>query len=145
LLLADPDFGRLIDACRDLEAMPEEQRLKRLQAFAYMAIEDACTRGDVRVALFVLRELDRGRNPARTVAEGVVRACKRAASGLPEPAAAPAPATAAPSAPRPRRVRAHPGDRSAWRVAAGLRRTVSHVEVLHQSAATLKAKAAPRS
>jgi hypothetical protein len=133
-LLADPEFAGLVEACRELDAMPEEQAAERLVGLARFCVEDAVHRGDVRVAFFVLREHQRGRYAPRTVARGVVAARRRELRAADRPVAESAPVatpTAAP-APWPRRPAPHPADRLAWRVAAGMRASVTRELALRQ-------------
>lgn len=119
-LLAEPGFARLVEAYRAFDGLPEEARRERLVRLARCVIEDAVEDGDVRVATFVLREEARGRDPARTVADGVIAAHRRAA--VARPARTAEPETEADAAPvRASRHHAESGDRDAWRTAARLR------------------------
>lgn len=112
-LLADPAFAALVDAYRDLQALPEDAARERLRRLARALLDEMLIEGDVRAALFILREEGRGRDPADTLAAGVL------ASAAPPP---PRPATprTAPTAPD----RRHPTDRAAWRAAEGMRAAV---------------------
>jgi hypothetical protein len=100
-LLARPDFQKLLAACRALEAMPEAERLARLEGLAWFVLEHALAEGDWRCAAFVLMERCRGRNPARTLAQRVMarqaRAAKPPAAAEPPTAAKPKAAAAAPA------------------------------------------------
>ena len=80
-LLAQPDFSGLVDAARALAARPDAEQTARLVTLARFALEMALADGDMRVAFFILREADRGRDPAATVAEGVLAASRRKAPG----------------------------------------------------------------
>ena len=51
---------------------------------------EAVALGDVRVACFVLLQERKGQDPARTLADGVIAAHKRAARPAPAPPATPA-------------------------------------------------------
>jgi hypothetical protein len=63
-LLAQPDFQQLLETCREFDAMPADKRLAMLEHLALTILEHALARGDVRAALFLLRERRQGRNPA---------------------------------------------------------------------------------
>jgi hypothetical protein len=101
-LLARPDFQKLLAACQALEALPEAERLRRLEGLAWFVLEHALAEGDWRCAAFVLAERQRGHNPARTLAQGVVarqaRAVKPPATAKPSIAAKPKAAAMAPAA-----------------------------------------------
>jgi hypothetical protein len=90
-LLAEGEFRALVAACEALEALPPEARTARLVKLARLAIENALGDGDVRAAVFVLRETGKGRDPAVTLARGF----------LARRSTAPAVAPAAPAAPPP--------------------------------------------
>lgn len=131
-LLAEPDFLALVAAYRDLAAMPEAARLERLARLAFDVLERALEDSDGRTALFVLMQLDRGRNPARTLAEGVSAACRRGARAAPVPP---------PSPPRTRTARrarppTDPLARAEGRVRAKLRAAVAAEHELHHAAGT---------
>jgi hypothetical protein len=98
-LVARPAFAAVVDAYRYLEEMDEAARLARLERIAWLALENALADGDVRAAMFVLRERAQGRNPALILA-------KRVAAGLRPAPSSPAGRAAEASAeagPRPRR------------------------------------------
>jgi hypothetical protein len=118
-LLADPDFAALVDEFRALQALPEAEARALLLRLARGVLEEAAVEGDVRVALFIWREETRGRDPAATLADGVVAASRHAARP-PAPVPAPPPPETPPPARAPRPP-AHPADRIAWRTAARLR------------------------
>lgn len=121
-LLAEPGFGRLVEAYRAFDALPEAARRERLVKLARCLIEDAITDGDVRVALFVLREEGRGRDPARTVAEGAIAAHRRAAAARPARPSTSRPSLTPPAPPtRVPRPLPELADRDVWRTAARLR------------------------
>jgi len=100
-LIEEPDFAGLIAAYRDLAALPEADRLARLTALAFDVLELALTDGDPMVAVFVIEEAHAGRNPARTLAEGVERAFAGAGrerlEPIPVPEREPAPADTPPA------------------------------------------------
>jgi hypothetical protein len=77
--------------------MPEDEQRRILTQLARHLLMEATVLGDVRVAMFILLQERMGKDPARTLADGVIAANKRAA--------APAPATRtpnpSPSPPRP--------------------------------------------
>jgi hypothetical protein len=75
---------------------------------------EATALGDVRVAMFILLQERMGKDPARTLADGVIAANKRAATP------APAPRTPSPS-PRPARPSDDPDLRTMQRVESRLR------------------------
>ena len=68
VLLAQPDFQELVESLVELEAMPQEERLRQLEQMAWCTLERAMADDDWRAAAFVLAELRRGRNPARSLA-----------------------------------------------------------------------------
>src|SRR5687767_12356243 len=78
-LLAQPDFQQLLETCREFDAMPADKRLAMLEHLALTILEHALARGDVRAALFFLRERRHGRNPAHTLATRVLSAPRPAA------------------------------------------------------------------
>jgi hypothetical protein len=78
-LLAQPDFQQLLETCREFDAMPVDKRLAMLEHLALTILEHALARGDVRAALFFLRERRQGRNPAHTLATRVLSAARPAA------------------------------------------------------------------
>lgn len=136
-LLADPDFAGLVEEYRALEALPEDRARGLLTRLARLVLEEAVSLGDLRAACFVLREEGRGRDPARTLADGVIAARRRAASPPPPPPVAARPAATVPTAPR---RPADPvdlvADRMAWRAAAQLRDTlVAEHAALHRARA----------
>ena len=100
-LLADPDFASLAEGYRALHAMSEEEQRRILTQLARHLLMEATALGDVRVATYILLQERMGKDPARTLADGVIAAAKR------EPRPAPLPALRTPSAsPRP----AYPSD-----------------------------------
>lgn len=92
-LLARPDFAEVVAACRSLMALPEAERLARLERVAWTVLEAALAEGDVRAAVFVLVERRHGRSPAATLAVGASAAVARAATEPHEPPPAPRPQT----------------------------------------------------
>ena len=113
-LVAEPDFKALIDGYRALYAMPEEEQRRILTQLARHLLMEATALGDVRVATFVILQERMGKDPARTLADGVIAAAKR------EPAPAPAPRTPSTS-PRPARPSDDPDLRTMQRVESRLR------------------------
>jgi hypothetical protein len=89
-LLAQPDFQELVEALEELQGLPEEERLLRLERHAWCVLEMALADSDWRAAAFVADQLRRGFNPARMLAKGVLKAQARAAAPPPTPAAKPA-------------------------------------------------------
>ena len=97
-LVAEPEFKALIDGYNTLHAMPEdEQRRILTQLSPPHLLMKATALGDVRVAMFILLQERMGKDPARTLADGVIAANKRAA----QPAPAPRTPSSSPRAPRP--------------------------------------------
>jgi hypothetical protein len=96
-LVAEPEFKALIDGYNTLHAMSEDEQRRILTQLARHLLMEATALGDVRVAMFILLQERMGKDPARTLADGVIAANRRAA------ASAPAPRTPSPSprAPRP--------------------------------------------
>jgi hypothetical protein len=133
-LLAEPDFAELVDSCRRLDALPEAAAVERLVHLAYFVIEDALSRGHVTVGFYVIREHERGRNPARSLAGSAVAARRRAFAQTKRPAAP----RAEPTPSRPRRPASHPADRAAHAAAARLRTALVTEAVLHDRAAVLQ-------
>jgi hypothetical protein len=88
-LLADRDFASLAEGYRALHAMPEEEQRRILTSLARHLLMEATALGDVRVATFILLQERMGRDPARTLADGVIAAVNRE----PRPAPLPAPRT----------------------------------------------------
>ena len=93
-LVAEPEFKALIDGYNTLHSMPEGEQRRILTQLARHLLMEATALGDVRVAMFILLQERMGKDPARTLADGVIAANKRAAQP------APAPRTPSPS-PRP--------------------------------------------
>ena len=79
-LLAQPDFQELVLALEELQGLPEEERLRRLERHAWCVLEMALADSDWRAAAFVADQLRRGFNPARMLAKGVLKAQARAAA-----------------------------------------------------------------
>jgi hypothetical protein len=113
-LVAEPEFKALIDGYNTLHAMPEDEQRRILTQLARHLLMEATALGDVRVAMFILLQERMGKDPARTLADGVIAASKRAA------APAPAPRTPSPS-PRPSRPSDDPDLRTMQRVESRLR------------------------
>ncbi len=100
-LLADPDFASLAEGYRALRAMTEEEQRRILTQLARYLLMEATALGDVRVATYILLQERMVKDPARTLADGVIAAGQRE----PRPAPLPALRTAS-AAPRP----AYPSD-----------------------------------
>jgi hypothetical protein len=101
-LLAQEDFRELVEATRECLAEPPEVQRRRLVMLARQTLERAMAwDGDPRVALFVLEEDARGRDPAETLADGVQKARRRALAAASP--AAPPPAPEPPDQPQPGR------------------------------------------
>jgi hypothetical protein len=94
-LLAESEFRALVAAFVALEERPPEEQTARLVKLARQTIERAMADGDVRAAIFVLRKTGAGRDPADTLARGVLASCRRAARAATAPPAAPPPGPAA--------------------------------------------------
>ena len=90
-LLAQPDFQELVEALEELQGLPEEERLLRLERHAWCVLEMALADSDWRAAAFVADQLRRGFNPARMLAKGVLKAQARAAAPPPTPLPSPPP------------------------------------------------------
>ncbi len=120
-LLAQPDFQELVACLKELEELPEEERLRQLERQAWCVLELALADSDWRAAAFIADQIRRGFNPARILAQGVVKAQARAA-------APPKPREAAPSRPaEPRPSRPYDPIRSAIsRATAVLRDATAH-------------------
>ena len=119
-LLAQPDFQELVEALEELQGLPEEERLRRLERHAWCVLEMALADSDWRAAAFVADQLRRGFNPARMLAKGVLKAQARAAAPPPTPAAEPA-TPPPPRAPRPY----DPVGAAMRRAAAAMRATIA--------------------
>ncbi len=85
-LVAEPEFKALIDGYNTLHAMPEEEQRRILTQLARHLLMEATALGDVRVAMFILLQERMGKDPARTLADGVIAANKRAAAAGTSPA-----------------------------------------------------------
>jgi hypothetical protein len=96
-LVAEPKFKALIDGYNTLHTMPEDEQRRILTQLARHLLMEATALGDVRVAMFILLQERMGKDPARTLADGVIAANKRAA----QPAPAPRTPSSSPRASRP--------------------------------------------
>jgi hypothetical protein len=123
LLLREEAFAELYRAYLDLRTLSPEERIRRLKEVALVVLEEALEAKDPRVAWFVLRECERGQDPAESLARGISDAAERdrKAARPYEEEPPPPPVRRAPPKPRPP---ADPGDRVAWRTAARLREGV---------------------
>jgi hypothetical protein len=128
LLLREEPFAELFRAYCDLRELSPEERIQRLREVALLVLEEALEAKDPRVAWFVLRECERGQDPAETLARGIAAAAERDRRAArpyeeePPPPPPPAPPRATPRPP------ANPADRVAWRTAARLREGVMEEE-----------------
>lgn len=102
-----------------------------------MVLHEALARGDLRAALFVLKEQERRRDPAMTLARGVVVRGERSVRPP-----APSPPAANPPATRPREP-AEPDDSARWRGAALLRAAVAAEHEAQHPAAVVAPPPAP--
>src|SRR5688572_29581115 len=141
-LVAESDFAALVDGYRALHAMPEEEQRRILTQLARHLLMEATALGDVRVAMFILLQERRGKDPARTLADGVIAANRRAAQP------APAPRTPSPS-PRPARPSDAPELRAMGRVESRLcgelqlEHAAVHAAVAAEEAPAVEEEAAP--
>jgi hypothetical protein len=123
LLLREEPFAELFRAYCDLRELAPEERLRRLKEVALLVLEEALEERDPRVAWFVLRECERGQDPALTLARGISDAAERDRRAARPYEEEPPPPPERPARARPRPA-ADPGDRVAWRTAARLREGV---------------------
>jgi hypothetical protein len=123
LLLREEPFAELFRAYCDLRELAPEERIRRLREVALLVLEEALEAKDPRVAWFVLRECERGQDPALTLARGISDAAERdRRAARPYEEAPPPPSVRqAPATPR---LPAAPADRVAWRTAARMREGV---------------------
>ena len=117
-------------AREDLAAAPEAHR-KRLVLLARQALERALALDDAPVAVFVLEEEARDRDPAATLADGVLQAKARALRPPAEP----------PLKPRPGRYRWDPLRTMMHRGTARLRHAIQAEDAIRHAA--VRAAAAP--
>jgi hypothetical protein len=82
-LIAEPEFKALIDGYNTLYAMPEDEQRRILTQLARHLLMEATALGDVRVTMFILLQERMGKDPARTLADGVTAANRRAAQPAP--------------------------------------------------------------
>ncbi len=144
-LVAEPDFKALIDGYKALHAMPEEEQRRILTQLARHLLMEATGLGDVRVATFIILQERMGKDPARTLADGVIAASQRDAR--------PAPAPRTPSAsPRPVYPSDDPDLRAMQRVEDRLCSELAHEHavvhaavVAEEATADAGAEAAPES
>lgn len=92
-LLEDASFRELLEGERALLALPVEEQRARLVRLARTALENALCDDHAGAALFVLSEEARGRDPAETLARGVLARSQRQTR---PPAASPPPHPPAP-------------------------------------------------
>jgi hypothetical protein len=94
-LVAEPSFKALVDGYTTLHAMPEDEQRRILTQLARHLLMEATALGDVRVAMFILLQERMGKDPARTLADGVIAANRRTAAPAPVPRS-PSPSPRAP-------------------------------------------------
>jgi hypothetical protein len=136
-LLADPDFASLAEGYRALHAMPGEEQRRILTQLARHLLMEATALGDVRVATFVILQERMGKDPARTLADGVIAASQR------EPRPAPLPALRTASAsPRPAYPSDDPDLRAMQRVEDRLCGELAHEHAVVQAAVAADGPAA---
>ena len=70
-LLAQPDFQELVEALEELQGLPEEERLRRLERHAWCVLEMALADSDWRAAAFVAEPPP---SPPPTDPRGLLRA-----------------------------------------------------------------------
>jgi hypothetical protein len=138
-LLQQADFAALVESWHVIDALPQAEQMRRLVALARQAIEQALYDWDVPAAFFVLREDARGRDPAETIAHGIIAASRRRAraSTAPPPAAGtgvapPQPRTALPAPAQPRA-------RLVWRGAEKLRAATAAEHAIRHAASDARA------
>ena len=133
-LLQRADFAALVQSWHAIDALPQAEQIRRLVILARQAIEQALCDWDVPAAFFVLRENERGRDPAETVAKGIIAASRRRARTSTAPPPAPAP-DASPSQPPPaQRPPADPGAQVIWHGAAKLRAATTAEHAIRHAA-----------
>jgi hypothetical protein len=76
-LVAEPDFKALVEGYRALHAMSDDEQRRILTQLARHLLMEATALGDVRVATFVILQERMGKDPARTLADGVIAASQR--------------------------------------------------------------------
>jgi hypothetical protein len=79
LLLRDAPFAQLFRTHDDLRSLAPEERIARLREVALLVLEEVLEEKDPRVAWFVLRACELGRDPAPTPARGIAAAAERGA------------------------------------------------------------------
>ncbi len=84
-LLADPGFASLAEGYRALHTMSEDEQRRILTQLARHLLMEATALGDVRVATFIILQERMGKDPARTLADGVIAGCQRRARAAPVP------------------------------------------------------------
>jgi hypothetical protein len=142
-LVAEPEFKALIDGYNTLHAMPEAEQRRILTQLARHLLMEATALGDVRVAMFILLQERMGKDPARTLADGVIAANRRAAQP------APAPRTPSSASPRAHRPSDDPELRTMQRVESRLRGELQqehaavHAAVAADEAPPVEEEAAP--
>jgi hypothetical protein len=76
-LLGEQSFRRLVAHYEALGRLDPETRMRRLMALAVDLLEIAMEEGDIRVAAFLVEEGRAGRQPAETIARGIVRGLEK--------------------------------------------------------------------
>ena len=123
-MLEREDFRAFVEASIECLAEPEAVQRKRLVQLARQTLERALASDDAPVAVFVLEEEAHDRDPAVTLAEGVMKARARAAR----------PPAGKPSQPRPGRYRWDPLRRMMQRGAARLRDDIQAEDAIRHAA-----------
>lgn len=141
-LLARPDFQALVTALRELQDLPEAERLRQLEVHAWQVLELALADGDWRAAAFIADQIRLGHSPARTLAQGALRAHASTTAPPPTQAAEPEPTR---SPPPPRAPRPYdPVGAAMRRATAALRVAITAEAVLaHEPPAAPAAESAP--
>jgi hypothetical protein len=117
-LLAQDGFAEIVASWQEILDESSPEFMARLEGLCRIALTNALSEWDVGAALFARREMNQGRDPARTLAKRVqAQACRSAA--LP-PVREPAP----PGPPQPPNPAYDPLDALVARSTAGLRRAV---------------------
>ena len=167
-MMLEPGFGELVGSLEDLLAMDEQARLAKLYRIAEEIVADAVLHRDPFAALYLQYQKHLGRNPHRSLQQGLDRALKaeirkaekvRAEveagrlmpeTPLPEPPPPPEPlpvprtlaeavAACEAAALLPPDRHVHPVDAMLWRKAGSLRRAMLDEQVLHHLAAEREA------
>ncbi len=136
-LMGEAAFLEIVQGWRELLALAPEARTERLTKLAQLVLEEALERRSLPAALFTLAQARRGRDPVRTLVDGLERglaraaaehAAEHAAEGVAAAPAAAAPASrdpqGSPPAPPDPRPRPDPLATLCHRTAAGLQAAI---------------------